>query len=639
MITNRRSIPEEFRENGIDKDYDDVFRLICENVKINISDDRFVYFIDESFVMDTTRGYRYENITPAYDKIVFNGLENMKYSVEDNKFKKSFNNVCDCLAVLAERIVVILLEKNKNDKRSRWFLGIKEKPAEHFEEGIQRMLFINQMFWQTDHRLVGLGACDSFLYELYKKDIEGGIIDRAEALRIVEDLFRILHHQYTYKSNVLMGDTGQIFVLGRSTPDGEYICNELTYIFIEAMKNVHQPDPKCLLRINKNTPEDLIELSLQTIATGIGAPLFANDDVIIESLVDFGVEREDACRYTTSACWEPLIGGSSSSNNNRTVLNYCKALDNLLKRGDLSEINDYEELIEQYIIYLRLNMRAVRRVIKPHRFQYNPLLSVFMNDCYENERDVSWGGARYCNTGITSVGMGNLIDSLYNIKRLVFEDKKYSLYDVKRIIVTNYEDDEGLADELRMRQSFYGKDDNAIIALVNRITKVVSEEIEVFDSYLGERMKVGLSGSAYLDAGKVFGATFDGRKAGEPFIVHISNDENNGYTEIVNFASSMTYRDGLFNGNVLDFMVSPTLITDNMNKFVEFVKAATQAGFFEMQMNVVSSKQMIEARKNPAAFPDLIVRVWGFSSYFNDLPDEYKDVLIERALKNEHRAA
>ena len=213
------------------------------------------------------------------------------------------------------------------------------------------------------------------------------------------------------------------------------------------------------------------------------------------------------------------------------------------------------------------------------------------------------------------------------------------MFDVKKLLIENYDGNDNLLAELKSNESNYGKDNEEVIELVKRFTGVVAEEIKDFDTYLGEKMKVGLSGSAYLDAGKVFGASFDGRKAGEPFVVHISNEDNNGFTEIVNFASNMNYNNGLFNGNVLDFMVSPDFILNNIDKFVDFIKASIASGFFEMQMNVVSSAQMIEARKNPKAFPNLIVRVWGFSSYFNDLPDEYKDVLIQRALKNERRTA
>ena len=99
----------------------------------------------------------------------------------------------------------------------------------------------------------------------------------------------------------------------------------------------------------------------------------------------------------------------------------------------------------------------------------------------------------------------------------------------------------------------------------------------------------------------------------------------------------MNYGKSRFNGNVVDFMVSPDFIHHNWEKFVDFLILSVKAGFFEMQMNVVSSKQLLGAREHPESFPNLIVRVWGFSAYFKDLPEEYKDVLIERALKNEQR--
>ncbi len=636
MITTKRNIVADFKENGIDKSYDEIFSLICKNIKVTLSERAFVYFIDTAYVMDTTKGYRYENLTPAYEKVLTNGLEQLKYQEENTKFKKSYNNVLDNLMLLADRIINELSMCGDGvENKIKWFTNLKTKPAEGFEEALQRMLFVNQIFWQTDHRLTGLGAWDTILAPYYEADVKSGKITKEEAYTIIREVFLILHDYYEYKSNVLMGDTGQIFVLGKSDLDGNYIHNDLTYYFIEAMKELQLPEPKCLLRVNKQTPRELIELALDTIATGIGAPLLANDDVIIPKLIEIGIDDKDACDYTTSACWEPLIGGKSSSLNNMTVLNYMKAFDNLLKREDLSKLHTFEELLECYLTYLRRNLNAVKRVLKPHRFQYNPLLSVFLDDCFENETDVSHGGARYHHVGITSVAMGNLINTLMNIKALVFEEHKYTLYDVKRMIILNFENDEEIRKELIKRSSHYGTDDEEIIKLVNCITKCVSEEIEGYRSYLGGKMKIGLSGSAYMDAARNFGASFDGRKAGEAFITHISNEDNNGFTEVINFASQMNYDKNRFNGNVVDLMVSPDFINNNKEKFVDFLQACIYRGFFEMQMNVVSSKTLIEARNNPEKFPNLVVRVWGFSSYFKDLPDEYKDVLIKRAIKNE----
>ncbi len=637
MITNQRNIPSDFKNNGIEKSYDEIFSLICKNMKVSIGDRRFIYFLDADYVYDTTRGYRYENLTPAYDKILNAGLEQLKYpSWKNEKFFKSYNAVLEGMILLANRIIEKLrMADVDNSVKIQWFEGLKERPAAGFEEAIQRMLFVNQLFWQTDHRLTGLGAWDFMLEAYYKRDLLAGKITKESALEIIKELYIILHENYEYKSNVLLGDTGQIFVLGRSDLEGNYLCNDLTYLFIEAMKEVQQPEPKCLLRVNRNVPKDLIELSLKAIATGIGAPLLANDDVIIPNLIEFGIEASDACEYTTSACWEPLIGGKSTSLNNMTVLNYLKSLDNLLKREPLDRIRSFDELVDKYLAYLKRNIRAIKRVLASHRFQYNPLLSVFTYDCYENEKDVSWGGARYHHVGITSVAMGNLVDSLMNIHELVFKTHRLSLNDVKQMLILNYKGNEELREELRKKKSNYGTDQPDVIDLVNRITSCVAGEIEDYRSYLGGKMKVGLSGSAYMDAARGFGASFDGRNAGEAFQVHISNEDNNGYTEIINFVSQLEYGRNRFNGNVVDFMVSPDFIQNNWDKFVGFLMSCIRVGFFEMQMNVVSSKILMEARKRPEMYPNLIVRVWGFSAYFKDLPDEYKEVLIERTLKNE----
>jgi formate C-acetyltransferase len=637
MILERK-IPEDFKENGVEKGYDEEFGLICKNIRIQIPNRRFVYFIDSDYVMDTSKGTAYENLTPAYDKILHAGLRQMKYPADEvtNSFCQSYNLVLENLTILADRIIKELEQCDYDTKRQReWFERLKDAPAENFEEAVQRMLFVNQVFWQTDHRLVGLGAWDFHLEDYYRKDILEGRLNQKGVLEILKEVYRILHEHYEYKSSLILGDTGQIFVLGRSDQEGNYIYNDLTYLFIEAMREVQQTEPKCLLRVNRHTPRKLLEIALESIATGIGAPLLANDDVVIPELINFGIDKQDACEYTTSACWEPLIGGKSSGNNNMTVLNYLKALDNLLKRERLDRIDSFEKLKYIYYIYLKRNIRAVKRVLDSRWFQYDPLLSVFMNDCYENKKDVSWGGARYHHIGITSVAMGNLVNSLLNIKEYVFDRKLYTLYDVKECVIQNYEGNETLWKELKAKTSRYGTDDEEVIVLVNEITSCVSNELEAYRSYLGGKIKVGLSGAAYMDAARGFGASFDGRKAGDAFTVHISNEDNNGFTEIVNFASQMEYSTARFNGNVIDFMVSPDFIHNNWDKFMDFLMLSIKKGFFEMQMNVVSSKTLIEARRKPEQFPNLIVRVWGFSAYFKDLPEDYKDVLIERALNNE----
>ena len=156
---------------------------------------------------------------------------------------------------------------------------------------------------------------------------------------------------------------------------------------------------------------------------------------------------------------------------------------------------------------------------------------------------------------------------------------------------------------------------------------------------MGGKIKFGFSAPTYIIKASTSPASFDGRKNGEPFGVHISSDKPSvAYTELIQFASKLEYDGHRFNGNVIDFMITPSFIEDNFNKMVDFLILSISLGFFQMQMNVTSSDILIKAKANPKEYENLIVRVWGFSAYFNDLPENYKDLLIERALKNEGKS-
>jgi formate C-acetyltransferase len=196
---------------------------------------------------------------------------------------------------------------------------------------------------------------------------------------------------------------------------------------------------------------------------------------------------------------------------------------------------------------------------------------------------------------ITTVGMPNLINSLLKIKGVSFE----------------FGDEESLE-------------------LVNDITKTVSDYYATRHNKFPGKIKFGLSSPSYLDAGKTTPATPDGRKAGEPFHTHISADSL-AWTQLVRFAAGLDYSVNRFNGNVVDFFLAPKFLEDQFDKFIDFMKVSIQLGFFQMQMNVMDYQTLVEAKANPEKFKSLIVRVWGFSAYFVELPESYQDLLIERA--------
>ena len=174
-----------------------------------------------------------------------------------------------------------------------------------------------------------------------------------------------------------------------------------------------------------------------------------------------------------------------------------------------------------------------------------------------------------------------------------------------------------------------------IIDLTNKIASLIQKNIEGYRNKFGGKMKVGYSSPSYISGAVDFKASLDGRKDNEPFNVHISSKSTSSYTELIQFASKLDYSGNKFNGNVIDFMVSKDFIENNFDKFVDLIMLGIKNGFFQMQVNVLSSKILIEAKENPEKYPNLIVRVWGFSAYFKDLPEAYKNLLIERALESE----
>ncbi len=609
---------------------------LFENIKINKitnKNDNFYYDIDFFKMMNTPNSV-IGNLCLDYSKILNNSLEDVKKHL-NNKNIEFYNTEFETINIIEKYIDKIVKLNSKNITVCTNLSNIKNNKASSFQEALQRILFFNMLLWQTNHRLNGLGRLDKILIEYYNNDIESGVLTEEMVKNLLKEFLLLLHKDYKFKSNSLLGDTGQIIELGGIDKTGKYLCNDLTYMFIELMEELKLPDPKVLVRVSKNMPRKLMEKSLECIQTGIGCPLFANDDVIIDKLINFGYDKEDAYNYGTSACWEPYIIGKSSAQNNIKSLNFMFPLNELLEKENLNKITNFEILLKTYNNYLERYVNNLISDLKKITFEQDPFLSLFIDDCIKNGKDISLGGAKYNDFGLTGVALSNVVNSLVNIKDFVFDKNKMTLIEFNEIRKNDFEKNEAFLKKLKNNGPKYGEDDDFIINLSNNIINFASSIFENKKNILGGKYKFGLSSPNYITDSKTSPASFDGRKNGEPFNVHISTDVSNGYTGLINFAGKLDYNANRFNGNVVDFFVTPNFINDNFDKFVDFLMASIKVGFFEMQMNVVSSAKLIEARKNPEKFPNLVVRVWGFSAYFNDLPDDYKDYLIERALKNE----
>ncbi len=602
--------------------------LSCIDIELR-DKSRFVYFLDTSKTIAVS-GNILSNFTLAYDKIVHGSFSSLaeKASGEDD-YGKEAQLVADGVENLASRIVDELRKSSHSNKEKliHYFSRMLTTPAEHFDEGLQRILFFNQIMWQTRHRLNGLGRLDQMLGDLYEKDKMAGILTESEAHKIVYDFLANLSFYQNYKSDALEGDIGQIVILGGLDSDGSYFSNELTTIFLEEQARLGKPDPKTFLRVSKDMPEKLLRTAVECLSAKTGSPLFSNDDVVIPALLDFGVDGDDAYSYCVSACWEPLIVGKSLAQNNIAVFDYFPAFDEVMTSG----ANSFDELVEKYITVNQQKFQEFLKGIDAMKWAKDPLVSMFTDGASKKRVDISDGSCKYRSYGITTVALSNVVDSLLNVQDLVYKQKKYTLAELNDKREANYENDEVLYRELTNAVKHYGHDEDEVAVLVNRIGESLSKIAKDYRNPMGGTVKFGLSSPGYNILSKKTSADVSGRKAGMPYNTHISCLDA-GYTEVVDFAGKLDYNNQRFNGNVVDFFASPSFIEQNIDKFTAFMVGAIKTGFFQMQMNVLDSKTLVDAKVHPENYKGLIVRVWGFSAYFNELPESYKDLLIERAI-------
>ena len=587
---------------------------------------RFVYSIDEKCV-PLLRGRVIDNMPIDYQKVVDFSLEDYtrNYRAAQGEIAKQNLQMIN----IVKEYIELFCNNKMEDKNRTYIHEIINNKADNLEEALQRILFWNQILWQTKHTLVGLGRLDR-------------VLDRFPVPENGEDLlcdFLItLHSFYNFKSNNLLGDTGQIILLGGKEPNGEYFCNSYTRLFIKCLKKVSLPDPKILLRVSTNMPDDLMELAVECIATGIGSPLISNDEVIVPLMRQFGYSYEDAFNYGVSACWEPLSIGKSLEQNNIASIEFALALHQTVIDENFIECRNFEDVFELYHKHLDECIEAAFDRMNAIVWEYDPLLTLFIDGCLEKNLDISKGGAQYNNYGLLSVGISSAVDSLINIDRLCFQEKSVSLEMIQQSIKSDYQGFDDLKIILEKRENGFGTDSEQAIQFTNSILQAAIDKVMTYRNKFGGRAKFGLSSPSYLSLGQRTGATADGRNAYQPFATHISRDKGEALTEIVNFASKLHYEATDANANVIDIMIQPSLLISEKEKFVRFLDASIEEGIFQMQFNVVSYAQLVDAKAHPEKYPNLIVRVWGFSAYFNDLPEDYQNLLIHRAKEAERVA-
>jgi len=533
---------------------------------------------------------------------------------------------------------------------------------ETFREAIQAMWTVKTAAeLAMPMNLHCVGRLDQQLYPFYKADIEAGRTTPDEARELLSELLlKLMSQNIRLESNIL-GNFYHRFLgsapvtVGGLAPDGSDATNELTYLFIEAS---HNSKAVCNLsvRIHKDSPPELLDLIGRCLHEGTSTYSLYNDDVNVDAMRRRGCSEEDALDYAIIGCVELTCPGKTGAMTG-SALSLASLLDVTMRNGDgavlLGKIRDQglktgapdsfenfdrfvDALIEQgsYFIKQIVDGQNLRDRIYEQRLPV-PIYSAFLDGCLESKKDVTQGGAKYDLAAISMVNsIANLIDSLLVIKKLVYEQKKFTIKQLLTAVDDNFEGHVDILREINKVKGKWGNGDPETDDLARDVMKRLFEETNKHKNYRGGPfMVISITMTSHTIMGRVGIATPDGRHAATPYAASCSpyNVECCGTTATLRSVAALPFEDVL--GAAVNIRFHPTAIgrsEQSRKKWASLVRAYFELGGQQIQPTVASAEQMREAQKDPHSYRDLIVKVGGYSTYFVDLGREIQEEVISR---------
>lgn len=563
-------------------------------------------------------------------------------------------------------------ENNNNTERAEELkeiqssiVHISQGPPRTFYEGLQLMHFMHVMLWVEAVCLVSLERVDQNLIHLYESDVREGRITEEKAVELIECFLIKLNFDVDRPNNRfawLKGDTGQTITLGGTKSgncqkNGE---NSITFLFIRAIKELGLIDPNVHVRIHEGTSDKLWNEVIDFIGAGRGLPIIDFDENIKKGLEKVGIySNQDICDYAGTGCWEIIIPGKTSYRQCANI-DLLRPLEWLLYHGvnprdrdenrypiidgrytgidlgDLDQFRTFNDFFEAYKKELKYYLLiAVSNVIKT-RLAYNPFLSVFVDNCLERGSDIKEGGAKYRETDFQACSLANIADSLYSIKKMVFEEGTTTLNELSELLRNNYDGKETLHQYIINKIDKFGNAVEEVDALAKEVAEFFAEELTAYTNGWGHPFRARVAGaSSYVDNMELFTASADGRSEGD-YTSHNSSPQI-GYDKVgpTGIINSVTRIDTskFAGGFILDLKFSKDVFStqENKDKFKNLLKGYKNLGGLQLQINVVDTELLRDAKKHPEKHKDLVVRVWGFSAYFVDLPEEFQDHVIKRS--------
>ena len=577
---------------------------------------------------------------------------------------------CDAAILFAERHAALAEEKaakEQNPQRKKELEKIADVcrwvPA-HAPRDLWEAI---QMYWfvhlGTVTELNGWdsmnpGHIDQHLWPFYQKGIEDGTLTRDKAKELLSCLWIKFNNQPAPPKvgvTALESGTYNDFTninIGGVDRNGENATNDLSYMILEIQEELHELQPGLSIHIAQNTPDEFLLEGIKVIRQGHGYPSIFNPDTYVQEMVRAGKTIEDAREGGCSGCIE--VGAFGKEAYLLTgYLNTPKILEITLNNGidpqtgkklgletgDPRSFKTFEELYEawhkqmEYFVNLKL---SVNNYIERMFSLYAPatFLSLYIDDCIEKGKDYYSGGARYNTTYIQCTGLGTITDCFTTLKKHVFEDKRYTMEEMLDACASNWENGEKMRQYIRNHTPFFGNDDAYADTIAVRVYDDLVKAIEGRPNTRGGKTQLNmLSTTCHNYFGSVCGATPNGRFAHFAISDGTSpahGSDSHGPTAVIKSLGKLDQTKS--GGTLLNVRFVPQLLKrdEDQRKLASLIRTYFKFGGHHIQFNIVDTATLHDAQKHPEEYRDLLVRVAGYSDYFNDMTEQLQNEIIAR---------
>ena len=578
--------------------------------------------------------------------------------------------------------------------------------ATSFYEACQSFWFVQQLLQvESSGHSISPGRFDQYMYPYYKADLDKGIITRESAQELLDCIWVKLNDLNKVRDAASAeGFAGyslfQNLIVGGQDKDGNDVTNDLSVMCILASMHVHLPMPSLSIRVWNGSPHELLIKAAELTRTGIGLPAYYNDEVIIPALLNRGLTLADAREYNIIGCVEPQKAGKTDGWHDAAFFNMCRPLELVfsngmdkgelvgIQTGDVTKMTTFEEFYDaykkqmEYCISLLVNADNAIDVAHAERVPL-PFESCMVDDCISRGISVQEGGAIYNFTGPQGFGIANMADSLYAIRKLVYEDKKVSMEEYKEALAWNYDkglDEQSVKDisemilkgmqdggmnvtedtakavlttvmrlkptEEQLRRFTeihhmidevpkYGNAIDDVDYFARDVAYTYTRPMQKYHNPRGGQYQAGLYPvSANVPLGGQTGATPDGRYAHTPVADGVSPSAGKDVKGPTAAATSVSRLDHFIvsNGTLFNQKFHPSALAgrEGLEKFVSLIQTFFDQKGMHMQFNVVDRETLLDAQKHPEKYSHLVVRVAGYSALFTTLSRSLQDDIIRR---------